>query len=77
MSRKKSVEKKTTKCCLDCFAFKMKKGWKYAYCSEGIMSNGDGSKDKLFMVRHPDGAGLWSRGRKLKSLNNNCEWFNG
>lgn len=34
--------------CVDCMNFKMKKGWKYAYCSRGVLSSAKGEEDRLF-----------------------------
>lgn len=34
--------------CIDCMHFKMKKGWKHAYCSRGVLTNARGAEDRLF-----------------------------
>lgn len=63
-------------CCLDCLNFKMKKKWKAAYCQEGIIAFGEGSKDRLFQMENSSGVSLNKRGRRLLTLNRKCHLFN-
>lgn len=41
--------------CIDCLNFKLKKGWKYAYCDAGhlIMAHNDDHSVRLFEFEHP------------------------
>jgi hypothetical protein len=70
-------------CCIDCLNFKMCKGWKFAYCSIGLMiycsSNTKKKKlykDRLFKWKGSNGRNLVERASQIQVLNHSCKVFN-
>ena len=61
-------------CCLDCLHFKMKKGWKVAYCVQNILADATG-KERFFKVVGVSKIDLTKRGRTMDVLNQECVVF--
>lgn len=62
--------------CMNCLYFKMRKGWKYAYCSIGWLDSLEAGKFKqrLFKWKVTSGI-LIKRSKNIKILNKKCRVF--
>lgn len=68
MSRQKMIN------CINCLHFKAKKGWLYAYCSQGGILNCVG-KNRLFKIYPKNSISLLRRAKNLQILNRECILF--
>ncbi len=69
--------------CVDCFHFKMRRGWRYAYCSIGMkLDSSPQSNIKLFRWKAKSNpctyrnSTLIERANRLKGLQETCAYFN-